>query len=416
MQSIRHGLCRSPGRPRIVASPGGSAVLPRKHAFHSTGVASLHADRVEVGVGSSGSISLECAAILPTPPPTCSLTRPRSIHHPPSPSPNAPAIVYLPPGPLLTTPAPPAPRLATLATAANVTVVRVNYRLDAAAHRYPRPVHDAAAGYDWVVRHLVRGDNGHRDLDKAFGRVGLCGELLGGGLAAALALTECHARRAGVRAAVLGNPVADWTAMYPVAAPGAAAAPPTTAAGAPRARTARTRKAAAATAKSSWEAFAHGPALPAAALLRARHALFAAPEDYFDPFASPLLFFKTAATAVPPRVDPIDEVFAAWDLSLRAFERKRRSARRHPGPDGRLRLPAARVWVGAECVLKDQGIELAQSVARSNNLYGGPDGKGEGTGWERVEVQVREGLGLWGERELLEMGQWFGRVLRIDQP
>ena len=335
-----------------------------------------------------------------------------SIHHPPSPSPTSPAIIYLPRGPLLATPAPPpAPRLATLATAANVTVVAVNYRLDP-ARRYPLPVHDVAAGYDWVVRHLVRGDNGHRDLDKAFGRVGLCGELIGGSLAAALALTECHTRRAGVRAAVLGNPVADWTAMCPVAAPGTAAG------GASRARTTTTRKrkaAATAPAKSSWEAFAPSPALPSAAVLRARNACFAAPEDYFDPFASPLLFFKTAATEVPPRVDPIDEVFAAWDLSLRAFEKKRRSARRHPGPDGLLRLPAARVWVGEECVLKDQGIELAQSIARSNNLYGGPDGKGEGTGWERVEVRVKEGLGLWGERELMEMGQWFGSVLRIDQ-
>ena len=269
------------------------------------------------------------------------------------------------------------------------------------------------AGYDWVLRHLVRGDNGHRDLDKAFGRVGVCGELLGGSLAAALALTECSTRRAGVRAAVLGNPVSDWTAMHPVPKPGSAAVSAAAMAAA-MAQPAKRRKSAKADTRSSWDAHAASRSLPVSALLRARTELFSNPADYFDPFASPLLFFKTAATEVPPRVDPIDEVFATFDMSLRAHEAKRRSVRRYPGSQAELKLPDTRMWVGEECALKDQGIELAQSVARSNNLYGGSQGKGEGSGWERVEVQVKDGIGLWGEKEFAVMGEWFGRVLRID--
>ena len=291
--------------------------------------------------------------------------------------------------------------LTTLALSANVTVVQINYRLSR-SEKYPLPVHDVVAGYDWILRHLVRGDNGHRDLDKAFGRVGICGELFGGSLAAGLALTECHTRKAGIRAAVLGNPVSDWTAMYPVSKPGSAEA------------TSRFTKKKVAAPKASWDTFAESSLLPTSAVLKARNTFFSAPEDYFDPFASPVLFFKTPATEVPPDIDPIDEVFAEWDLSFREFEKKRRSPRRYPGPDAYLRLPDTRVWVGDGCVLRDQGIELAQCIARSNNLHGGPDGRGEGTGWERVEVQVKSGVGVWGEKEFKEMGQWFGQVLRID--
>ena len=385
MRSVRNGIANFVWRSWLSSALSSSAArfhpARSQSAFFTTGPP----DRVDVPVGSSGTVALD-------------------IHHPPSPSTSPPAIIYLPRGPLGEDTLPQPSSLATLALSANVTVIRVNYRLSR-DRRYPLPVHDVAAGFDWVTRHLVHGDNGHRDLDKAFGRVGICGELFGGSLAAALALTECHTRKAGIRAAVFGNPITDWTAIYPVAKPGQEE-------NAPLQPFKKKRKAVAA--KVSWEAFAKSPLLSSAAVLKARNTYFTAPEDYFDPFASPLLFFKTPMTEVPPAVDPIDEVFAELDLSLRAFEKKRRSQRRYPGSDAYLRLPDARFWVGDQCVLRDQGIELAQGMARSNNLHGGPDGKGEGSGWERVEVQVKDGIGVWGETEFTEMGQWFGKVLRVD--
>ena len=90
-----------------------------------------------------------------------------------------------------------------------------------------------------------------------------------------------------------------------------------------------------------------------------------------------------------------------------------------------------RVTVGAESVVKDQGIELAEGMRRSIGLYGGQS-RDDRAGYfrevfrssnderienaersERIELVEREGVGLWSEEEdLIEVGTWFDSVLR----
>ena len=289
------------------------------------------------------------------------------------------------------------PSLTPLALSANTTVVRLNYRLSK-EYKYPAPVHDVLAGYDWVVNNLARGPPERSGLRRGPGNIGVCGELLGGSLAAALAMTECDPGTTGIRAAVLGNPITDWTAMYPVQ----------------KADVSGSLKVGAKRAKrpNSWTAAVSDPILSTRELLKARNTYFRIPEDYFDTFASPLLFFRTPCDDVPAPADPIDEIFASMGSSLREFNKKRRSNRRHPPLASKLDLPQTRIWVGEKNALKDQGIELAEAVARSITLYSGREKVEDGSGWDRVEVQLKEGLGFWGEAELMHMGSWFSEVLR----
>ena len=276
--------------------------------------------------------------------------------------------------------------------------MRVNYRLSS-GYRYPTPIHDAFAAYDWIVQHLVRG------VDGAVGKIAVCGEFIGGSLAAALALTECHRNKTGVRALVMGNPISDWTAMELVVKQPATQLTPDTAQSSSRRRRV--------TRQPSWTEYASSKELSAQTLLKARRTLFRSPEDYFDTFASPMLFFRTPGTSVPEEIDPLDELFANVDTKLEQAARRRKSHRRYPPMLSDLQLPYTRLWVGNTCLLKDQGIELAEGIARSNHMYGGPSGTGEGTGWENVEVQIKDGLGAWGEPELAEMGSWLGETLRL---
>ncbi|MCJ1402546.1 hypothetical protein MMC11_005766 [Xylographa trunciseda] len=358
------------------------------------------------------------------------------IHHPPRPSAVSPILVHLPRGPL-DLPIPPPP-LAPLARAANATVVSLDYRLSASA-QYPTPVHDVAAGYDWVVKHLVHGSaahNGWQSPGTRLAPVAVCGELLGGSLAAMLALTECHAHKSGsIKALVLGAPVVDWTAMYAVTS--ISTAEDTTTPGDQQQATSDStpitkpkpskRKPPHA---DSWLTHASNPLLSASTLLQARDALFAKPEHYHDPFASPLLFFRTASSDIPLPENILAAYFASSapaasadsPEATAAFLKPRRAHRRYPPLGSGLLLPRTRIDVGAGSVLRDQGVELAEAMRRSWMRYGGrgagtgrggsperEDGQGEGE--ENVQLRVVEGEGLWGEEELVGVGRWVAETL-----
>lgn len=68
--------------------------------------------------------------------------------------------------------------------------------------------------------------------------------------------------------------------------------------------------------------------------------------------------------------------------------------------------------VGEECLLKDQGIELAEGIARSVHSYGGEAGTGIGTGWENVEVEIRKGIGAWKDDDFQEIGTCLKDMLK----
>jgi acetyl esterase/lipase len=342
-----------------------------------------------------------------------------SIYHSPYPSTLTPVILYLPRGLIAQSDLPEPHDLSSLALGSNATVVRVNYRLNG-NHRYPIPIHDVMAGYDWVVKNLVEAASAHngRQIPRRSGSIGVCGELFGGTMAAMLALTECHARRLGVNAAVLGNPVTDWTAMYSVRASIA----DTNEAGPVE----KKRTSIKAPAKlGSWHTFANSSPISSAAILSARSAVFAKPVHYFDPFVSPLLFFRTASSDIPVNLTPDDLNLniSSNDIVLLDFIKKRRAHKRHPPLGSGLRLPRMNVLVGNQCVLKDQGVELAEMGRKSvrvHELCGFDEYHTEesrqAAAVARIEITEQPGVGLWDEKTVAEIGQWFGRTFQVERP
>lgn len=205
----------------------------------------------------------------------------------------------------------------TLASMTSATVVTVNYRLGRApgipgepcsnqnssprgdqavssfAHnlqtgiyKYPTPIHDTLAGFDWV----------QNTLNPA--QLGIFGSHIGGSLALMLALTEAQS----VHSVAAMDPVCDWPGLdehcateestslpmdeYPVIDddvhgenPAAARKPPK-----------RPRK------KKTPRTQSLPDLLP---LLAARERFFSTPERYFDAFASPILFLRSAGKDVP---------------------------------------------------------------------------------------------------------------------
>jgi acetyl esterase/lipase len=310
-----------------------------------------------------------------------------SIHHPSRPSSHAPTIIYLPRGPLLHTTYSPLP---TLALSAYATIISIHYRLSADIP-YPTAIHDVLAGYDWIQKHLVQHDV---DLDSAYPsstttRIGVCGELIGGSLATMLALTECRPRDSTISAAAVGNPIADWTALFP-----------------------SPERSESADARISEES-----------LVQVREKLSSKPEHYHDPFASPLLFFRTPSTSLPDpynqglpglSLDLPPDPYALGEDVLAVPDRLRRSHRKYPPAGSALRLPHMRIEVGRQSGIRQQGEDLEERLLKSVKYW--EDEAYGAVGAEALKAKIRlverEGVGLWGEKELADVGGWLGDVLR----
>ena len=224
-------------------------------------------------------------------------------------------------------------------------------------------------------------------------KIGVCGELVGGGLATMLALTEGVGKPAeielpGISALAVGNPILDWTAL----------------------------------AQTDSDAqdplIGLGLGLSANNLLTTRQIYFSKPESYFDPFASPLLFFRTSASEIPndapaPNEHDLHKGGPEDENPLLQTVKKRRSARKYPPAGSDLILPWTKVEVGKECALKDQGVDLVDMMRKSHKRSEA-EWTAEATNPVKrdFEVMEREGIGLWDEKHAFEIGQWFGEVLR----
>ena len=236
-------------------------------------------------------------------------------------------------------------------------------------------------------------------------KIGVCGELVGGSLATMLALTECSFTPAelepqGISALAVGNPILDWTALN---WSGGIQTPP---------QAGIFRKI------GSFPKGANNETLSADGLCEIREAYFSKAEKYFDPFASPLLFFRTPASEIP------NETATSTDHSLLNggpdYEslfappiKKRRSARKYPPTGSNLLLPFTKVDVGMDCVLKDQGVDLVEVMRKSlrhSEVEGTPFAKDAVK--RDFKIVEREGMGLWDEKHTFEIGQWFGEMLR----
>ncbi|KAL0261375.1 hypothetical protein SLS55_002805 [Diplodia seriata] len=336
----------------------------------------------------------------------------------------SPILLFLPPGPL----APAAPLdqdglLHRLQQASNATVVAVHYRLSP-EHQYPTPVHDVLTAYDWVLEHLASQPQHCSANSPHLARIGVCGELVGGSLATMLAMTECQLASHRIVAAAVNNPVADW--IFPSdlrqvqdaesenVSPGDE--------GEGRARPQNKLKKTPVARPPSWDTYAQNPALPQSAMVHARNVLFPNFDAYFDPFASPIHFFRTPGISysVPIRTEDdwaseAPNEYNFMDSIEPVLEERRRSYRRYPPTGMGLRLPVLTVSVGEESMLFDQGEELVRLVKRSVDKNAVTEGEAE----RRVGLRLRPGAGLWSgpfrardwHQEVGAIGAWFGRIL-----
>ena len=331
--------------------------------------------------------------------------------------------------------------------------MQINYRLSA-QHKYPTCIHDVLRGYDWILEHLVPTRAVHRPgrLLKHTTPIAVCGELIGGGLATMLALTECRMNGPCVAAAAVNEPLVDW--VFPeehledlddgIDFDGTFGVK------------SETRKARRGSRKitPSFHAFGNNGILDADNLLSLRSSYFRKPEDYFDPFASPTLFFRTAGVGVPnaPVVTYLDEFaelaryeredFARQQLKLstlgnvppilrqpctptEASRATRKSYRRWPGTASGLRIPHIRVSFGDTSPLSDQAVELAMLFRRSviaQNKKAAADDEQVTRNREAAfalaehtsQIQATEGIRFWGDRGSKELGkvaQWLRQSL-----
>lgn len=294
-----------------------------------------------------------------------------------------PIIIYLPPGPLLSDSRsiPVASRLADNIAA---TVVQIDYRLNS-DHHYPTPVHDVLFGLDWITANLIGARPGHRNGlgDEVTARIGVMGELIGGSLATMLALTECHSKGHRIAAAATNDPILDW--LFPEIVDQELAQAPTKA-------KPRGRKNAKVT---LWESLQHDPV--AHEMTKIRPSIFRGPSGWFDPFASPTLFFRSPGIEVP-KEDPgraLDEFQEISRLDHQDFMREqlrlssistprglddeesaslngeeptkkpRKAARRFPSIGSGLTLPNLHITTQTDGILYEQAAEFVHLVRRS---------------------------------------------------
>ncbi|KAI9712836.1 MAG: hypothetical protein M1820_001458 [Bogoriella megaspora] len=177
-----------------------------------------------------------------------------------------------------------------------------------------------------------------------------------------LSLTECHLGTVGVGAAFVNNPIVDWVSMNDTDAD-SLALDEDAAKSLPNndpADTRQDRRRRRPFQAPSLSRFAFKPQLPTRGLLSARDQLFST-TSYFDPFASPSLFFRTSGVA-PPSIYDIDNS----DIEQGATRTPRKAYLKYPPSTSALRLPTFRVETGEQSPLKDQNEEFVNLLKRSH--------------------------------------------------
>lgn len=362
-----------------------------------------------------------------------------------------PIVLYLPPGPLLASRASNDHVARLLASGSGATVVEINYR-SGIHHRYPTPVHDVLFGYDWVIKHLIP----HRAVVRPgrsgshVARIGVFGELLGGSLATMLGLTECRAGIPHIAAAAVNEPILDW--VFPEADEPqddfASMIEDEVPAMAKRKASRRAIKT-----RPSFLSNGDCSAITSRGLLSTRKGLFRKEAHMLDPFASPILFFRSPGVVTPSgtfeeTLDEFEELalldkedFHRQQLKLSAmsnasFEQShgmtdevaaadeqskpRKSSRRYPRTGSGLQLPNFRITHGQNSPLLDQGFELTTLLRRSM-MRSASESETEAAHYRALEeaeqrmqliTNVEVALCSAGQTQELEaVGSWFREVL-----
>ncbi|CAJ2505349.1 Uu.00g127430.m01.CDS01 [Anthostomella pinea] len=142
---------------------------------------------------------------------------------------------------------------------------------------WPAPIHDTLKAYSWITQNLTPPTYTRRDIY-------VYGSHLGASLATSLALTETHPHeRMGVRGCIAYNGIYNWTMFLPDH---------------PINKLPNLRSI------NVLEEILAQPGDPSFQDLKHQaEELFKKPDNLFDPFASPCLFFHTPGLLVPPSFD-----------------------------------------------------------------------------------------------------------------
>ncbi|KAI4159975.1 MAG: hypothetical protein LQ342_006103 [Letrouitia transgressa] len=193
-----------------------------------------------------------------------------------------------------------------------------------------------------------------------------------------LALTECHRSKLGICAAALGEPIVDWTSLQ-----------------IPRQKTGN----------EEIKDLGKDTGDEAESLRSLRSALFPSIGYCLDPFASPLLFFRTPGLDIAtPNPAILDRTTDQEDVPVETLtvEPKRRSHRKYPPAESDLRLPWTRIDVGTVEALKAQGLEMAQLLHRSINTWERKRCEPERTMDAGSRIHVKERDSFWKEPDVFE--------------
>ncbi|GAB7355316.1 hypothetical protein MBLNU459_g5849t1 [Dothideomycetes sp. NU459] len=225
-----------------------------------------------------------------------------------------------------------------------------------------------------------------------------------------LALTECRAGGPHVAAAAVNEPIVDW--IFPE---GNASVN-----GQDRVLEDQTSKRNSGSktvrATPSFLKYARNGLLDAATLLECRDSMFRRPADYFDPFASPVLYFRSPGIETP-RAAPLTVLDEFAELSLferddfhrqqlklsalsdatlareepdvdGASKKTRKMLKRWPSTGSGLKIPEMKVFTGSTSPLLNQATEMVELLRRSVITQHKKAVPEDNDGWDADEASV----------------------------
>lgn len=258
--------------------------------------------------------------------------------------------------------------------------------------------------FDWIWKDLVGNANNSETLTPS--KIGVIGELVGGSLVTMLALTECNPFKPHVAAAVVGNPILDWTDVFPLGRDMVEDDIKKVDEGDPNGM-------------ENTSAVNEGN-ISIPGFLTLRRTFFTKPDHFFDPFASPLLFFRTPCFELPyhspwPPLSSGDgeDSDSSEPAEPIVLTRKRTYPRVYPpSNNAELRFPHTKILLGKDYVLRHQGLELARQMQRSDRQVRALSETERDVARRTVLTEEKNGLGLWEANDVLKAGRWLGEVLR----
>lgn len=189
---------------------------------------------------------------------------------------------------------------------------------------------------------------------------------------------------------------------------------------------------------TSWELYGANSELSASTLLHIRDDIFKKPASYFDPFASPVLFFRSPGVEVPT-----DRSYLTYEPPMEIesnLTRKRKVHRVFPPSYSTLRIPHFLISISDESPLRDQDEEFVRLMRRSvvRDVQKGRNGFTDvDSGYEsvedhaarfdganaeatsRIQTLISSGNRIWGSESDLawradveRVGRWFKQVLK----